>query len=197
MHPKSLQLYHNSLQPYGLQPTWLLCPQDSPGKNTGMGCHGDLSNPGVKPTSLKSPALASRFFITGTTWEAHKILYILYLSFHFVLSQDQVPIFLLIIPLFLLLVSLEMGNARPLCQAELWPPRRYHALIPRTMNRIRYGSGQLFSSPGDLPIPGLLHCRQILYHLSHQGCPLLWGEMEFPLSPLVPFGWRLKQHKTD
>ena len=27
----------NSLQPYGLQPTRLLCPWDSPGKNTGVG----------------------------------------------------------------------------------------------------------------------------------------------------------------
>ena len=25
--------------PYGQQPTGLLCPQDSPGKNTGVGCH--------------------------------------------------------------------------------------------------------------------------------------------------------------
>ena len=29
----------NSLQPYGLQPARLLCPQDSLGKNTGVGCH--------------------------------------------------------------------------------------------------------------------------------------------------------------
>ena len=29
----------NSLQPHGLQPTRLLCPWNSPGKNTGMGCH--------------------------------------------------------------------------------------------------------------------------------------------------------------
>ena len=26
-------------------------------------------------------------------------------------------------------------------------------------------------APGDLPNPGLPHCRQILYHLSHQGSP--------------------------
>ena len=29
----------------------------------------DLPNPGLKPRSLMSPALAGRFFITGTTWE--------------------------------------------------------------------------------------------------------------------------------
>ena len=30
----------------------------------------DLPNPGIKPTSLTSPALAGRFFTTSTTWEA-------------------------------------------------------------------------------------------------------------------------------
>ena len=29
----------SSLGPLGLQPTRLLCPWDSPGKNTGVGCH--------------------------------------------------------------------------------------------------------------------------------------------------------------
>ena len=31
---------------------------------------GDLSNPGIEPTSPISPALAGGFFITNTTWEA-------------------------------------------------------------------------------------------------------------------------------
>ena len=30
----------------------------------------DLPNPGIKPTSLTSPALAGRFFTTNATWEA-------------------------------------------------------------------------------------------------------------------------------
>ena len=29
-------------EPYGLQPARLLCPRDSPGKNTGVGCHALL-----------------------------------------------------------------------------------------------------------------------------------------------------------
>ena len=29
----------DSVRPYGQQPTRLLCPWDSPGKNTGVGCH--------------------------------------------------------------------------------------------------------------------------------------------------------------
>ena len=32
---------------------------------------GDLSDPGVEPSSLKCPALAGRFFTTITTWKAH------------------------------------------------------------------------------------------------------------------------------
>ena len=36
---------------------------------------GDLSDPGVKPASLMSPALACGFFTTSTTWEARCIVY--------------------------------------------------------------------------------------------------------------------------
>ena len=32
----------NSMRPYGLSPTRLLCPCDSPGKNSGVGCHALL-----------------------------------------------------------------------------------------------------------------------------------------------------------
>ena len=30
----------------------------------------DLPNPGIKPTSFMSPALAGKFFTNSTTWEA-------------------------------------------------------------------------------------------------------------------------------
>ena len=45
----------NSLQPHGLQPTRLLCPRDSPGKNTGVGCHVFLQ--GIFPTQGLNPGL--------------------------------------------------------------------------------------------------------------------------------------------
>ena len=32
---------------------------------------GDLPDPGLKPVSLRSPALAGRFFTTTATWDAH------------------------------------------------------------------------------------------------------------------------------
>ena len=37
---------------------------------------GDLPDPGVKTTLLKSPALAGMFFITHATWEDLQLLFI-------------------------------------------------------------------------------------------------------------------------
>ena len=43
----------DSLGPHGLQPARLLCPWDSPGKNTGAGCHAYLR--GIFPTQGWNP----------------------------------------------------------------------------------------------------------------------------------------------
>ena len=49
-------------------PARLLCPWDSPGKNTGVGLcallWGNLPSAGIQPESLMSPALAGRFFLS-------------------------------------------------------------------------------------------------------------------------------------
>ena len=49
-------LVSSSLWPHGLSPTRLLCPWDSPGKNTGVGCHalleGIFLTQGSKPHRL-------------------------------------------------------------------------------------------------------------------------------------------------
>ena len=54
------------LRPHGLGPARLLCPWNSPGKNTGVGSHflllqgrspsGDLADPGIGPGSPLLPA---------------------------------------------------------------------------------------------------------------------------------------------
>ena len=49
----------NSLRPVRLLmtllwPASLLCPQDSPGRNTGAGCHSLLPSPGMETVSLAS-----------------------------------------------------------------------------------------------------------------------------------------------
>ena len=45
----------DSLQPHGLQPTRLLCPWDSPGKDAGVGCHALLQ--GIFPIQGLNPGL--------------------------------------------------------------------------------------------------------------------------------------------
>ena len=44
----NLSVVTDSLQLYGLEPTRLLCPWNSSGKNTGVGCHSLLQ--GIFPT---------------------------------------------------------------------------------------------------------------------------------------------------
>ena len=62
------------LHPRGLQPTRLLCPWDSPGKNTGVGCHALLQGIFlIQDSNPPSPALRV-FFTTeppGKLWENH------------------------------------------------------------------------------------------------------------------------------
>ena len=48
----------DSLQPYGVQTTRFLCPWDSPGKNTGVGCHFLFQ--GVFPTQGLNLSLLHR-----------------------------------------------------------------------------------------------------------------------------------------
>ena len=70
-YTQSLSVMSSSLQHYGLQSSRLLCPWDSPGKNTRLGCPallpGDLPDAGIELVSLMSPALAGVFFFTNST----------------------------------------------------------------------------------------------------------------------------------
>ena len=52
----------NAVRPHRWQPTRLLCPWDSPGKNTGVGCHFLLQCMKVKVKSL------SRARLLATPW---------------------------------------------------------------------------------------------------------------------------------
>ena len=52
------------------------------------------------------------------------------------------------------------------------------------LSRPEYWSGWPFPSPGDLPNPGLLYCKQILYQLSHKGNPNLGIQTHKNPSPL-------------
>ena len=68
----------NSLWPRGLQPTRLLCPWNSPGKNTGVGCHFFLQ--GIFPTQLSTSHLLCLLH-----WQADFLHFVLpwkYLKIH-------------------------------------------------------------------------------------------------------------------
>ena len=66
----SRSVMSNSLRPRGLWPSRLLRPWDSPGKNTGVGCHALLQ--GMFPTQGSNPGLLNcrRFFTNWATREA-------------------------------------------------------------------------------------------------------------------------------
>ena len=62
----------DSLRPNGLQPTRLLFPWDSPGKNTGVGCHVLLQ--GIFPTQEPNLGLiAGKFLTIRATREASTV----------------------------------------------------------------------------------------------------------------------------
>ena len=66
----------DSSWPNGLLPTSLLCPWDSPGKNTGVDCHALLQE--IFPTqgsNPRSPALQQDFLPSELLGKPHSILY--------------------------------------------------------------------------------------------------------------------------
>ena len=78
---------YESLQPHGQWPARLLCPWDSPIKNTGVDFHallqGIFQTQGSNP-HLMFPALAGGFFTTRATWGAFP-------SHHFMaIEEDKV-----------------------------------------------------------------------------------------------------------
>ena len=73
----SRSVVSNSLWPHGLWPTRLHSPWDSPGKNTGAGCHfllpGIFPIQGLNPGLLSISCIASRFFYHWATWYQAKV----------------------------------------------------------------------------------------------------------------------------
>ena len=73
----SRSVVSNSLWPHGLWPTRLHSPWDSPGKNTGAGCHfllpGIFPIQGLNPGLLSISCIATRFFYHWATWYQAKV----------------------------------------------------------------------------------------------------------------------------
>ena len=161
----SVQFSHsvmsNSLQPHGLQHTRLACPSPTPGAcskscPSSRWCHPIISSSVVPFSScLQSfPASGSfpvnQFFSSGgQSIRASASALVLPMNI-----QDWFP-FGLTGLIFLL-------------------PTGFSRVFSNTTVQNGVGSYSLFQ--GILPTQrlnlGLLHCRQILYHLSHQGSPM-------------------------
>ena len=156
---------HDFLRPHGLYLYRLLCPWGFSRQEywSGLLClpPEDLPNSGIEPMSLMSPALAREFFTTSATWEAH--------------------------PWASRLIEMT-GSGAPVRRAGwscLAPRKKMKVaqscltLQPQGLYSPWNSSGQKVGSlsllQGIFPIqglnPGLPHCRQILYQLSHQGSP--------------------------
>ena len=59
------------------------------------------------------------------------------------------------------------------------------APVSMELSRQEYWNGLPLPSPVDLPNPGLLHCRRLLYRLSHQGSCVNIQNVFFPFSDLL------------
>ena len=70
----SLSVVSDSSRPHGLQPTRLLCPWDSPGKSTGVGCHCLLHT--LYPVPLILKKFSPKFAVKINMAERHNLLFL-------------------------------------------------------------------------------------------------------------------------
>ena len=119
---KLLSVVSDSLRPHGLQPTRLLCPWNSPGKNTEMGCHFLLQR--IFPTQGSNPYL----------------LFLLHWQVGFCRQSHLES------PKMYVCVKMKV-NVSHQCLTLVAP----WTIQSMEFSRPEYWSGQPFPSPGDLP----------------------------------------------
>ena len=147
----------DSLQTRGLQPTRLLCPWNSPGKNTGVGCYFLLQR--IFPTQGSNSGLLHGRQILLPSEPPGKSIF------------NTMPCIIV----STLCVCARVCVSHSVMSDSLQPHRLQPArlLCPWAFpgKNTREGSHSLlqgiFSNQGSNP--ALLHHRQIIYCLSHQG----------------------------
>ena len=180
----------DSLRPYGLQPARLLCPWDSPGKNTGVGCHFLLQCRKVKSESEVAQSGPWNLFKKTQTrgWTeqpagqqeergggAQRI------RFQRPWGQEAGKVNIYVASI---LIRNPWNLTQHKCRAWLLTESRSvvsDSLRPHGLYSPWNSPGQntgvssrsllqgIFPTQGSNQ--GLLHCRQILYKLSYQGSP--------------------------
>ena len=140
--------------PVNYRLTRLFCPCSRQEYWSRLQCptSGDLLDPGIKPMSLASPSLSDGFFTTSATYVVCQYFLPFHrLSFHFVETSSVGQ------KLFSLM-------SHYLKEISVWNSPGKNTVVDR--HSLLQG---IFPTQGSNP--GLLHCRQILYYLSHQGSP--------------------------
>ena len=178
----------STLQAYELQPAKLLCHWNFPGKNTGVGSHfllRGIPDPETETESLVFPALAGgplplvprekpMYMIFGITFFLHCSL------------PRGVKVTIVEKAMWKICKSTTSSSQQAKSKSEsevaqscltlcdLWTVVG-QAPLSMGLSRQEYWTWLPFPSPGDLPDsgikPGLLHYRQTLYCLCHQGIP--------------------------
>ena len=157
----------NSVRPHRRQPTRLPRPWDSPGKNTGVGCHFLLQCMKVKSESEVAQsylALCDPMDCSPPGSSVHGILQARVLEWGAIAFSDVHPT----------LPNYPFPSPAP---TGMQPTR---LLCPGDFPGKDTGVGCHFLLQGIFPTQGLnlglLHCRQILYLLSYKGSPYnYWG----------------------
>ena len=141
------------MRPHRWQPTRLLHPWDSPGKNSGVGCHFLLQCMKVKSESEVAqlcPTCSNPMDCSPPGSSVHGIFQARVLEWGAIAFSES--------------CSVMSNSLRP------------HGLYsPWNSPGQNTGVGSLSLFQGIFPTqgsnPGLLHCRWILYQLSHKGSP--------------------------
>ena len=136
-----------------------------------ISCCKGSSQPRDQILLSASLALAGRFFTTTATWEAHKYIHIYICVYTHILhthmhthTQTHIHVHT---PILYTTHTHPPANSYPLGSS-----------VHGEFSSQEFWSWYTFPCPGNLHDPGieprsdLLHCRQILYSLSHQGSPL-------------------------
>ena len=160
------------MQPHRWQPTRLHCPWDSPGKNTGVGCHFLLQCMKVKSESevaQSCPTLHDPMDCSLPGSSIHGIFQARVLEWDVIAFSNR-----------------EMRNpqlsgiqeneseSHSVLSDSWWPHGLYSPWNSPGQNT---GIGNHSLLQGIFPTqgsnPGLAHCRWILYQLSHKGSPTI------------------------
>ena len=154
----------DSLWLHGLELTNLLCPWNSPGKNTGVDCYSLLQ--GIFPTLGSNPGLLHcRQILYHLSHRGGPKMYYFKVSFaltYFHVSKDSIDKEILDIYCFLVLLSikqsLKWSEVKSLGYVRLFVTPwavAYQASLSMGLSRQEYWSRLPFPSPGDLPNLGI------------------------------------------